>query len=82
MEYALINEAAFCVITGEPGIGKTTLVRQLLYQIDGDYKVGLLTSTHQSFNELLNLILIAGINIECDQYQFEKFIERLMGTGE
>ena len=59
MEYALINEAAFCVITGEPGIGKTTLVRQLLYQIDGDYKVGLLTSTHQSFNELLKLILIA-----------------------
>lgn len=64
MEYALINEAAFCVITGEPGIGKTTLVRQLLYQIDEEYQVGLLTSTHQSFSELLKLILIA-FDIDC-----------------
>ena len=58
MEYALINEAAFCVITGETGMGKTTLVRQLLHQIDTEYAVGVLTSTHQSFSELLKLILI------------------------
>ena len=59
MEYALINQAAFCVITGEIGTGKTTLVRQLLNQIDDDFTVGLLTNTHPSFGEVLKLILLA-----------------------
>lgn len=59
MEYGLINQAAFSVITGEIGTGKTTLVRQLLHQIDKKFSIGLLTSTHHSFGELLKLILIA-----------------------
>ena len=63
MEYALINQAAFCVITGEIGTGKTTLVRQLLNQIDEDSTVGLLTNTHPSFGEVLKLILL-GFGLE------------------
>jgi general secretion pathway protein A len=74
MEYALINQAACCVIIGEIGTGKTTLVRQLLNEIDDDFTVGLLTNTHPSFGEVLKLILLAfGLEYEgkdkIDQYR-------------
>jgi general secretion pathway protein A len=74
MEYALINQAACCVIIGEIGTGKTTLVRQLLNQLDDDFTVGLLTNTHPSFGEVLKLILLAfGLEYEgkdkVDQYR-------------
>ena len=34
LEYGILNEAGFTVITGEIGSGKTTLLRQLLHSID------------------------------------------------
>jgi hypothetical protein len=30
LEYGLINEASFMVLTGEPGMGKTSLLRKLI----------------------------------------------------
>ena len=61
LEYGLMNQAGFTVITGEIGSGKTTLIRQLLNQIenDGDIRVGLVSNTHRSFGELLQWILLA-----------------------
>jgi type II secretory pathway predicted ATPase ExeA len=61
LEYGLMNQAGFTVITGEIGSGKTTLIRQLLSQIENDesIRVGLVSNTHRSFGELLQWILLA-----------------------
>lgn len=63
LEYGLMNQASFSVITGDIGTGKTTLIRQLLNQMERDTVVGLITNTHSSFGELLQWILLA-FNIE------------------
>jgi putative secretion ATPase (PEP-CTERM system associated) len=64
LEYGLSNQASFSVITGDIGTGKTTLIRQLLNQMERDMVVGLITNTHPSFGELLQWILMA-FNLEC-----------------
>lgn len=63
LEYGLINQAGFSVITGEIGTGKTTLIRHLLTQLGPDISVGLISNIHQSFGELLQQILFA-FNLE------------------
>jgi type II secretory pathway predicted ATPase ExeA len=65
LEYGLTNQASFSVITGDIGTGKTTLIRQLLNQMERDMVVGLITNTHPSFGELLQWILMA-FNLESD----------------
>lgn len=57
LEYGLLNHVGFCVISGEPGAGKTTILRALLERIGDDITVGLITNTHQSFGGLLDWIL-------------------------
>ena len=59
LEYGMMNQAGFNVITGEIGTGKTTLVRYVLSQLDRDVTVGLISNTHRSFGELLQWILFA-----------------------
>lgn len=63
LEYSLENQAGFCVISGNIGTGKTTLIRYLLNRIGNDISVGLISNTHQSFGELLRWILHA-FNLE------------------
>ncbi|MFV2003829.1 MAG: ExeA family protein, partial [Gammaproteobacteria bacterium] len=57
LEYGLLNHVGFCVISGEPGAGKTTILRALLDRIDDNVTVGLITNTHQSFGGLLDWVL-------------------------
>jgi len=59
LEYGLINHVGFCVISGEPGAGKTTILRALLGRVPIDLTVGLITNTHQTFGGLLDWILSA-----------------------
>ncbi len=59
LEYGLLNHVGFCVISGEPGAGKTTILRALLEKVDDDTTVGLITNTHRSFGGLLDWILSA-----------------------
>ena len=63
LEYGLVNQTSFSVITGGIGTGKTTLIRNLLNQLDRDVTVGLITNTHRSFGELLQWVLLA-FNLE------------------
>jgi general secretion pathway protein A len=63
LEYGLMNQAGFNVITGEIGTGKTTLIRYLLNHLGQDVTVGLISNTHRSFGELLQWILFA-FNLE------------------
>ena len=59
LEYGLMNQAGFIVISGEIGAGKTTLIRHLLNNMGQEYTIGLITNTHRSFGELLQWILLA-----------------------
>ena len=59
LEYGLLNQAGFTVISGDIGTGKTTLIRQLLNQVDPGIKVGLISNTHQTFGDLMQWIALA-----------------------
>ncbi|HEX9626180.1 MAG TPA: AAA family ATPase [Acidiferrobacterales bacterium] len=59
LEYSLLNQAGFCVISGETGAGKTTLIRRVLSQLGDNVTVGLISNTHPGFGELLRWILMA-----------------------
>ena len=60
LEFGVLNNAGFTVITGEIGSGKTTLVRHLLRKIDPhSTNVGLISSTPQGRTELLQWILMS-----------------------
>jgi type II secretory pathway predicted ATPase ExeA len=63
LQYGLVSQAGFTVITGEIGSGKTTLVRSLLEKIQAQCEVGLITNTHSAFGDLLTWVL-AAFNIE------------------
>lgn len=59
LEYGLMSNAGFTVITGEIGAGKTTLVRTLLTKLGDDVVIGLINNTHESFGQLMEWILDA-----------------------
>ncbi len=60
LKYALMARAGFCVITGDVGAGKTTLVRRLLQDLNVPIEVGLVSNTQcDSFEEFLQWILLA-----------------------
>ncbi len=59
LEYGLMNQAGFTVISGDIGTGKTTLIRQLLNNIDPLLRVGLISNTHQTFGDLMQWIALA-----------------------
>jgi general secretion pathway protein A len=57
LEYALADGVGFILLTGEIGAGKTTLIRQLLTQLEADMDVAVIFNTNVSADELLALIL-------------------------
>ena len=59
LQYGVMDEAGFTVITGEIGCGKTTLIRRVLAEVESIATVGLITNTHESFGDLLQWILLA-----------------------
>lgn len=60
LEYSLANETAgICVISGEIGSGKTTLIRKLLNIIDDQFTTGLLTNTHSNYGNLMQWVSMA-----------------------
>jgi len=65
LEFGVLNNAGFTVITGEIGSGKTTLVRYLLRQLNASLTVGLISNSPQGRQELLEWILMSlGQNFE------------------
>jgi type II secretory pathway predicted ATPase ExeA len=59
LEFGVMNNAGFTVITGEIGSGKTTLVRYLLKRIAPDITTGLISNSPQGRQELLQWVLMA-----------------------
>jgi type II secretory pathway predicted ATPase ExeA len=64
MEYGLLNEAGFSLLTGEVGSGKTLLVRKLLATLSGKFQVGLISNTNRNFEGLLPWIC-AAFELDC-----------------
>lgn len=59
LEFGVMNNAGFTVITGEIGSGKTTLVRHLLKKLAPTITIGLISNTPQGRLELLQWILMS-----------------------
>jgi general secretion pathway protein A len=56
MEYAILENKGFVVVTGEIGSGKTTLINFLLNKIGDDIQVGLVNNTNIQPSEFLKMV--------------------------
>jgi general secretion pathway protein A len=59
LEYGLINEAPFLVLTGEPGMGKTSLLQKLIAEHGAKHAIGLVTNARYDIEHLLPWILLS-----------------------
>jgi len=59
LRYSIMSRQAFSVVTGEIGSGKTTLVNQILSEMEDDITVGVISFTHQDSSELGEWVLMA-----------------------
>jgi type II secretory pathway predicted ATPase ExeA len=57
MEFGLMNNAGIILITGEIGIGKTTLIQQLLQGIEKDIPPACIHNTNLNPDQFLSLVL-------------------------
>jgi general secretion pathway protein A len=57
LEYGLATLAPITVITGEIGVGKTTLIRHLLRVAPKDLRIGLISNAHARRGALLHWVL-------------------------
>jgi general secretion pathway protein A len=59
LEYGLINEAPFMVLTGDPGMGKTSLLKKLIAEHGAKHSIGLVTNARYDIEHLLPWILLS-----------------------
>ncbi len=59
LEFGVMNNAGFTVITGEIGCGKTTLLRYLLRNLASNITVGLISNTPSAKAELLQWVMMS-----------------------
>jgi general secretion pathway protein A len=59
LEYGLVSQAPFMVLTGDPGMGKTSLLQKLIAEHGGKHKIGLVTNARYDIEHLLPWILLA-----------------------
>ena len=75
LKYGILNQAGFTVITGEIGAGKTTLVRHLLNNIDGNFTVALLNNIGENTDYLIRWIMMA-LDQETEDFSEIKLFKR------
>jgi len=87
LEYGLASGAAFIVITGNPGTGKTTLLNRVLDQSSHRWTIGVLSNTHGGLHGLMPWIA-ASFGLETSDrsevdlfHDFSRFLEREQGAG-
>jgi type II secretory pathway predicted ATPase ExeA len=59
LEYGIINQSSFMVISGDVGAGKTTIIRHFLKNIDPDVSVGIISNPSQTIGNLRSWITAA-----------------------
>jgi type II secretory pathway predicted ATPase ExeA len=65
LEYGVLTRAPITVVTGEVGVGKTTLIQKLLQSLDDDITLGLISNAQGGRGELLQWVLNA-LGVETD----------------
>jgi general secretion pathway protein A len=73
LEYGLESQAAFSLLTGDIGSGKTTLVRRLLRGLGDQVAVGLISNTHGSFQSIHGWALSALGIVPSDDSDIAKY---------
>jgi general secretion pathway protein A len=86
LEFGVMNNAGFTVITGEIGCGKTTLVRYLLRQLNQHISVGLISNTPQGKSGLLQWVMMSLNQAHDGSYptlymRFQKFLHEQHSKG-
>ena len=91
LEYGLSSHAGFTVITGDIGVGKTTMVYHELSKLGGDVVLGVVNNTHDAFGNLLCWVMSAfdlDVGDEADNIsntkrfrQFTEFVIRQREEG-
>ena len=86
LQFGVMNNAGFTVITGEIGSGKTTLLRYLLRQLDPHIAVGLMSSTPQGHAGLLQWVMMSLNQPYEDPYprlfkKFQQFLHDQFAKG-
>ncbi|WHZ30295.1 MAG: hypothetical protein OJF51_005098 [Nitrospira sp.] len=59
LEYGILSQAPFMVLTGEPGVGKTSLLQKLIAEHGNRHTIGLVTHAHYDIEHLLPWILLS-----------------------
>ncbi|MFT5416738.1 MAG: general secretion pathway protein A [Gammaproteobacteria bacterium] len=59
LEYAVSADLALTVVSGEVGSGKTTIVRQLMRDLEESVTIGLISNTHNAYNRLMESVALS-----------------------
>ncbi|MGC4095795.1 MAG: AAA family ATPase [Nitrospira sp.] len=59
LEYGILSQAPFVVLTGDPGMGKTSLLQKLIAEHGSKHKIGLVTNARYDIEQLLPWILLS-----------------------
>jgi len=87
LEYGIMTEAGFLVISGDVGAGKTTIIRNYLKNVGSDIKVGVITNPSKTIGRLLDWVMMAfemedGNRDETKLYnRFVEFLLSEYGSG-
>jgi len=74
LEFGIFSRAPITMVTGAVGCGKTTLLRQLLKQIESDSVVGLISNAQGGRGDLIQWVLHAlGVKFDPDEGYVSQF---------
>lgn len=77
LEYGIMTEAGFMVISGDVGAGKTTIIRRYLKSVGTDVKVGVITNPSKTIGRLLDWVMLA-FELEDDETDVSKLYHRFV----
>ena len=82
LRYSIVTRQAFSVVTGEVGCGKTTLINQILDEMDANTTVGLMSFTYQDSGDMAEWIMMAfGLEYQNQSKAelYDRFVSFLIG---